>query len=293
MNLETFLAEKKRLIDHTLMRMIPKLDCPYSQLFDAANYSLFGEGKRIRPILTLATAEALGVSSDLALTPACTIELLHCYSLIHDDLPSMDNDDFRRGKPTLHKAYPEGLAVLTGDYLLTYAMEALADCTEINAETRITLIGLLAQKAGAHGMIGGQVMDLDSEGKAISLDRLKHIHRCKTGALLSTAVQFGGLIANADAETMGLLVDFASDLGLAFQVVDDILDLTAGKEKHGLAGGTDVLREKATFISLLGLEASQNYAIELQDHALNTLKQIPADTRILEELTVNIISRSQ
>lgn len=291
-DLAGYLKQLSVLIEEHLETLIPQYDTPYNQLFDAARYSLLSGGKRLRPILTLATTQMLGGDLSAALTPACAIEMVHAYSLIHDDLPCMDDDDFRRGKPSLHKAFPEGHAVLTGDYLLTYAFEILASHPAISPEQKIQLISILAQRAGSHGMIGGQVMDIENGDRSLDLDTLTFIHRKKTGAMISAAVEFGGIIANSSPHELDLLRSFGEKIGLAFQIVDDVLDVTSSQAKHGRAISTDVLNEKTTYVTLLGIEDSQKHARDLYEEAVDALSQLPADATPLINIADFIIKRS-
>ena len=221
-----FLKVQSEVVEKELDRLIPSRQGPQQQLYEAARYALLGGGKRLRPILALATAHMLGGDPSLALTPACTLELIHTYSMIHDDLPCMDNDDYRRGKLTVHKKYTEGHAVLTGDFLLTYAFEVLATNTHLSPDKKSQLIAILAKQSGSEGMIGGKVMDLTFEGKKIPLDTLKLLHRNKTAALLTASLEFGGILSNATPPHLERVRHFGESIGLAFQVVDDILDVT-------------------------------------------------------------------
>jgi geranylgeranyl diphosphate synthase, type II len=203
---------------------------PHTLLHEAARYSLLAPGKRLRPLLTIITAQALGASLGSALAPACAIEMVHTYSLIHDDLPCMDDDDFRRGQPSLHKAYSEGHAVLTGDYLLTLAFQILSESPGLTAEQQMSLVRFLSLRAGDTGMIGGQVLDIASQGREIDWETLHRIHLGKTAALITVALEFGGIIANASTDEMYLLNRAGKNLGLAFQLVDDLLDSAAEEE---------------------------------------------------------------
>lgn len=271
----TYLELQSELVNKRLNELFPPHRGHYEHLFEAARYSLMGGGKRLRPILALATANMLGANQEFVLTPACTLEIVHTYSLIHDDLPCMDDDDFRRGKPSLHKKYSEGHAVLTGDYLLTYAFELLAKSPHLNADVKLRLISTLSQSIGADGMIGGQVMDLAYEGKKIPLDTLKLLHRKKTGALITAAIEFGGILANVNEKQMEHLRLFGENIGLAFQIIDDVLDVTSSQTKHGRPVSSDVLNEKSTYVQLLGLEQSKAYAQECYNQALQYLKFFP------------------
>lgn len=286
-----YLQAQGQIIEQELDRLVPLHHGPYQQLFEAARYALLGGGKRLRPILTLTTTRLLEGDPHLALTPACTLELIHTYSMIHDDLPCMDDDDYRRGKLTVHRKYSEGHAVLTGDFLLTYAFEVLATQPHLNAEKKSQLIATLAHRSGSDGMIGGQVMDLASEGKKISLDQLRLLHRNKTAALITAAIEFGGIIGNATPVQLDHLRQFGEAIGLAFQIVDDILDVTSSHAKHGKAIASDILNEKSTYVSLLGIEQAQAYAQNLYNQAIITLKSLPYDTSLLVGLADFVLRR--
>lgn len=289
---EEYLSTHSSIIEEHLDKIIPSDKTPYQHLFEAARYSVLGGGKRIRPILALATTEMLDGDLDLALSPACTLELVHTYSLIHDDLPCMDDDDYRRGKLTVHKKYSEGHAVLTGDYLLTYAFELLANHPRLSAETKIKLISTLAKSIGSHGMIGGQVMDVVFEGKKIPLEMLRQLHQNKTGALITASIEFGGILSNADPNQMKLLREFGKHIGLAFQVVDDILDVTATQAKHGRTISSDILNDKTTYVTLLGLEGAKKTAQDLYKSAIQTLEPFKLRSSPLLQIADYIIHRN-
>lgn len=280
-DISSYIQSRAELIEQQLNDLIPSYRCPYQHLFEAAQYSLLGGGKRLRPILTLATTEMLNSQIELALIPACALEMIHTYSLIHDDLPCMDNDDYRRGKLTVHRKYSEGHAVLTGDYLLTYAFEVLASHTSLPSEKKIKLITTLAKKSGAEGMIGGQVMDIAYEGKKIPIETLRLLHRHKTGALITAAIEFGGIIANATDLEMMHLRSFGENIGLAFQIVDDILDVTSSHVKHGRKIASDVINEKTTYVTLIGLENSQACAQEFYNQAVKSIKNFPRSSILI------------
>ncbi len=290
-DLAAYMASHCELIEKQLDQLMPEKDVPYRTLFHAARYSLLGGGKRLRPILTLATTETLGGNVKKALIPACAVEMIHTYSLIHDDLPCMDNDDFRRGKPSLHKAFLEGHAVLTGDFLLTNAFDVLAHDAQLTAEQKITLISILSRKSGGEGMIGGQVMDLEAEGKQIDLAALRCIHRNKTGALLTASIEFGAVVAGASDAHMDVLRQFGEEIGLAFQIIDDVLDVTASGQKHGKATASDITNQKTTYVSLLGLEQAQALAHQLFQSAVSQLKQLPYDITLLTRLAELVVCR--
>jgi len=246
-------------IEKELEKLIPETKDPFASLYEGARYSLLAPGKRMRPLLTLYTAEMLeSGSKQRALRPACALEMVHCYSLIHDDLPCMDNDDFRRGRPTLHKAYNEGHAVLVGDYLLTYAFEVLANAPALSPEQKIALIQTLTQTAGSGGMIGGQVMDIEGNRD------IEQLHQRKTAALFQCALAFGGIVTNASPATQDKLATFGKQFGELFQMVDDILD------------GDHPLGEEKAWEAMHSLEA----------RALKTLEELPSDSTSLRELTL-------
>lgn len=293
MDIQTYLKEKAALIEMQLDVLVPPVQSREGKLHEAARYAILGGAKRIRPILALAATEMLGGDAERALSPACALELIHSYSLIHDDLPCMDDDDYRRSKLTVHKVYPEGHAVLTGDFLLTYAFEVLSDDPDLSPEQKVRLISVLARRSGAEGMIGGQVLDIAAEGQEIDLSGLQEIHSKKTGALICASVEFGGILSDASAEQMQLLQRFGRDIGLAFQVVDDILDVTQSQEKHGSAVGSDVENGKVTYVSLLGLERSQEIAASLLKSALQSLEQLPGDSAVLAAIAQLIVARAE
>jgi geranylgeranyl diphosphate synthase type II len=291
MDIRLYLTSKAALVEKTLDTLIPEKSVSYSSLYTAARYSLLGAGKRLRPILTLATAETFGVTTDSALSAGCALEMIHTYSLIHDDLPCMDDDDFRRGKPSSHKAFGEGHAVLTGDYLLTYAFEVITNEPHLTAQQKVALINLMAKNSGCNGMIAGQVMDIQAEGKTIDLDQLQIIHQYKTGALINASILAGGIIANISSTDYQSLHDFGSDIGLAFQIVDDILDVTASETKHGKITASDQTNHKTTYVTLLGIEGAQAKADMLYDRALVHLEKIKCDTSILKALAKCLVHR--
>lgn len=277
-------ATKTQLIDEKLDQLLLSQD---ESLFEAARYSLFSGGKRMRPLLTLATAEMLGGSLHTALTTACALELVHTYSMIHDDLPCMDDDDFRRGKPTLHRVVSEGLAVLTGDYLLTLAFEIIATDPLLTAQQQVNIITVLTKASGGHGMIGGQAMDLANEGCVGDLKTLEQMDRMKTGALISAAVECGALTANATSEQIRFLSSFSQAIGLAFQMVDDLLDVSDSPVQTS----SDVSKKKLTYVSLLGVEQTRRMADDLLRTALNVLSTFEGDSSALAELAELMVHR--
>ncbi len=290
-DISRYLQAQSQLIEEHLEHLIPERHGPYQHLFEAARYAILGGGKRLRPIFTLTTTRMLGADSKLALSPACTLELIHTYSLIHDDLPCMDDDDYRRGKLAVHRKYSEGHAVLTGDFLLTYAFEILANDANLTPNKKNQLIASLARHSGSEGMIGGQVMDLANEGKKIPLETLRLLHRNKTAALITASIEFGGIIAEASPACLNCLRQFGENIGLAFQVVDDILDVTSSQAKHGRAIPSDVFNGKTTYVSLLGIEQAQACALNFYQQAIQALKPLPYDTSLLIGLADFILKR--
>lgn len=291
LEIESYLQTQSQLIEQHLECLVPIRRGPYQQLFEAARYALLGGGKRLRPILTLTITEMLGGLVEKALTPACALEMVHTYSLIHDDLPSMDDDDYRRGKLTVHRQYSESLAILTGDFLLTHAFEVLTTVPHLPPDKKVQLISILAKRSGAEGMIGGQVMDMAAEGQRISLDTLRLLHRNKTGALITASVELGAIISDATPLEMELLREFAENLGLAFQIVDDILDVTCSQAKHGRQVASDIMNEKSTYVTLLGIEQAQIYAQRFYAQAISALKPLSRQTSRLISLADYIIRR--
>lgn len=283
------LEQKRLLVEEYLRSCLPL--APFSHLWEAMAYSLMAGGKRVRPLLTLASCEAVGGKGEEALPAACAIEMVHTMSLIHDDLPSMDNDDYRRGKLTNHKVYGEAQALLAGDALLAYAFQVMAQRTPSSVPPSRVLeaAGLLAEAAAAEGMMGGQSVDLLSEGKNLSLTELENLHRMKTGALLKASILCGGIIGGAGEKERKALARFAEEAGLAFQIVDDILDITGSKEELGKSPGKDVQSRKATFPALLGLEgakieAQKRFASALE--ALGPLGEKAAELRTIARFIV-------
>lgn len=291
--LEPFLDAAKDHIDNRLAKILPSdTSLPYAHLFDAARYSLLSSAKRLRPLLVLATATSYGASIECALDPACALELVHTYSLIHDDLPSMDDDDFRRGKPTLHKVYPEAHAILTGDYLLTRAFEILAQAPNLTDTKKIQLVRSLAAHAGAHGMLGGQVIDLASENKQIDWRTLELMHHYKTGSLLIACLEFGGIIGSAPADDLVLLQNIGRNIGIAFQIIDDTLDVTSSLEQMGKLSGSDLAHQKSTALSFFNLEECQQQAQTLLTRALSELQQLSQPAPLLASLFHRLVERN-
>jgi geranylgeranyl diphosphate synthase, type II len=278
LEIEQFLNEQKQAVEAALSRYIAQLHGPET-LKKAMAYSLEAGGKRIRPLLLLSTIQALGQNPSLGLPVACAIEMIHTYSLIHDDLPSMDNDDLRRGKPTNHKVFGEAMAILAGDGLLTYAFQLIAEIHDerVPVDVRLQLIAELAKAAGPEGMVAGQVADMEGEGKTLALAELEYIHRHKTGKMLQYSVHAGALLGGADARQMRELNEFAAHLGLAFQIRDDILDIEGTEEKIGKRVGSDRENHKATYPALLSLAGAKEKLAFHIDAAKHHLQQADVD----------------
>ena len=271
MNIKTYLVSRQKLIERALDRYLPKADAKPATLHRAMRYSLFAGGKRLRPILCLATAEACGGKIPNALPLACALECIHTYSLVHDDLPSMDDDDFRRGRPTCHKVFGDGIAILAGDALLTIAFEIVSNAKPTSRYDTSILLREIAVAAGSQRLIAGQVADLEAEGKNVKRDQLQFIHENKTAAILKSSVRLGAMSANADARKLSAVTRFGQRLGLAFQIIDDILDVTQTSEILGKSAGKDVAAKKATYPAVIGLEKSRAEARRLTRQAHKAL----------------------
>ncbi|HAM71834.1 MAG TPA: farnesyl-diphosphate synthase [Verrucomicrobiales bacterium] len=280
-------------VDRALGRFLPSASTKPATIHQAMRYSLFAGGKRMRPALVMAAAEACGGSWQEAMPLACAVECIHTYSLIHDDLPAMDNDDFRRGKPTNHKVYGEGVAVLAGDALLTQAFEIVAQARGWGRYSHQDLVLELARASGSLQLIAGQVADLEGEGKRLPLSELRYIHERKTSALLCCSVRFGGMSANCTPAQLRGLTEFGYNVGLAFQIIDDILDVTQSSETLGKTAGKDTAAQKATYPSLLGLDASKLEAARLTDRAFKALKVFRGRATALEALARYLLQRDR
>jgi geranylgeranyl diphosphate synthase type II len=271
-DLASWITTQTREVDKALDRFLPKATAKPATIHKAMRYSLFAGGKRMRPALVLAAAEACGGTHAAAMPLACAVECIHTYSLIHDDLPGMDNDDLRRGKPTNHKVFGEGIAILAGDALLTQAFEIAASCSSWKRYSTKDIVMEIAKASGSLQLIAGQVADLEGEGQKISRAQLRYIHERKTSALLACSVRLGGMSANCTPAQLDALTDFGYHVGLAFQVIDDILDVTQTSEQLGKTAGKDVKAQKATYPSIVGLEKSKVIAAELTAKAEAALK---------------------
>ncbi|MCE0484805.1 MAG: polyprenyl synthetase family protein [Methylacidiphilales bacterium] len=291
MDFSRYWAVRQKKVDAALDRFLPSDKTKPTTIHEAMRYSIFAGGKRLRPIICLASAEVINGKSDSALPLACAVECIHTYSLIHDDLPCMDNDDFRRGKPTSHKVYGEGMAVLAGDALLTIAFEIAALTKPAPRYSPAAYIRELAQGSGTQGMVGGQVADLEGEGRKISPAELRYIHENKTAALITSSIRLGAMSANATPKQLAHLTDFGQSLGLAFQVIDDILDVTQTTEKLGKSAGKDITAQKATYPALLGLDKARKEADRLTARARAALKPFGRAAQPLEAIADFLLKR--
>lgn len=293
LDIGAFLERTSAAANRALDRSLPSEKTRPATIHKAMRYSLFAGGKRLRPALVIAAAEACGGKMEAALPYCCAVECIHTYSLIHDDLPSMDNDDFRRGKPTNHKVFGEGIAVLAGDALLTQAFEILAKAPKLKRYTHAQTILELSEASGSLQLIAGQVADLEGEGQKLSVNELKYIHERKTSALLRCSARLGGMSANCSAAQLEALSDFGYHVGLAFQVIDDILDVTQSTEQLGKTAGKDIAAQKATYPSILGLEKSRAIAKRLTDRAFAALEPLGKRAAALEALAEYLLKRDR
>ncbi len=303
MNIKKYLEEKKLIVDSALERYFPNPPegegevKPSNSLHRAIRHSLLNGGKRIRPILSIAAFEAVGGKGGHILPFACALEMIHTYSLIHDDLPAMDNDDFRRGKPTCHKMFGEAIGILAGDGLLTEAFKLMTNRSSWDGPSNdkaliLDVVHEIAQAAGISGMVGGQVADIESEGKEVDLPLLQYIHTHKTGAMILASIRVGARLGGASGETLQAFTRYAERIGLAFQIIDDILNVEGKAIALGKSTGTDLSRGKATYPSLLGLEESKRRATELVQLALESLKPYgPGADPLIREIARFIITR--
>jgi len=290
-DLDTFLASSTNAVNVALDRFLPKATVKPMTIHQAMRYSLFAGGKRMRPALVLAAAAACGGRESDAIPLACAVECIHTYSLVHDDLPAMDNDDYRRGKLTNHKVFGEGIAILAGDALLTQAFEIAALARAWPRYSHRNLILEIAKASGSLQLIAGQVADLEGEGKKTSQAQLKYIHERKTSALLCCSARLGGMSANCSATQLKALSDFGYHVGLAFQVIDDILDVTQSSEKLGKTAGKDTQAQKATYPSIIGLEKSRKIAANLTARAFAALRVFKGKAGALEALAEFLLKR--
>jgi geranylgeranyl diphosphate synthase type II len=294
MDIKAYLSRKKGAVDAALDQLVPPAGTYPASVHEAMRYSLFAGGKRVRPILAVAAAEALGANTAGLLPIAGSLELIHTYSLIHDDLPAMDDDDLRRGRPTCHKVYGEAIAILAGDGLLNRAFEILSDSRRLKAITANRLLAIIREistASGAFGMVGGQVVDMESEGRDVDFPTLEYIHTHKTGALIRASVRAGALYAKAGKRQFTALTHYGEMVGLAFQIADDILDITGKQEEIGKDVGSDLKKGKKTFPGFYGLEEARRRAVEVADRAVLSLKGFDRKADPLRELAKYIVNR--
>ncbi len=289
MNFEQYYEGRKKLVNSFLEKRLQRKGI--SKVDDAMEYSLLAGGKRLRPILLMAAADAVGAQGYDYLPAACGLEMIHTYSLIHDDLPCMDNDDYRRGRLTNHKVYGEAMALLAGDGLLTLAFEVMLEQRQVSPEVLVAVVHEMAMCAGNFGMIGGQALDLDAEGRQISAEELKTLHEGKTGALFIAAIRGGAQLGGATDKQLLALTRFAELLGLAFQIEDDILDVTGTEEELGKPVGSDGKNHKSTYVTLFGLEGAKKMAEETTKEALECLEMFGEKAEPLKELALMMCNR--
>jgi geranylgeranyl diphosphate synthase type II len=292
-DLDAYLAARRQLIEDALATRLGALDRTPPALLEAMRYSLLGGGKRLRPILTLAACEAVGAPCERALDAACALEFVHTYSLIHDDLPAMDDDDFRRGRPTLHRAVGEAMAILAGDALLTEAFRVAAGRRTLDPSGTAEVLFELARAAGAEGMVGGQALDVAATGGRPTLDELERLHRKKTGDLLLCAVRAGARVGGASEAQLECLTAYGRALGLAFQIVDDVLDVTADLATLGKDPGSDREAGKTTFVDLLGVDGARRRSREVMDAGLAALGPLGSSAEPLRALARYTVDRDR
>lgn len=292
-NINEYFKTQSVRVEAWLDKLLPGAELAPATIHGAMRYSIFAGGKRLRPTLTIAVGELFNAPEEPLLTAASALEMIHTYSLIHDDLPAMDNDDLRRGRPTNHKVYGEAIAILAGDALLTQAFISLAAISDISPEAKIRLIAEVAEAAGTvKALIGGQVLDIENEGKSFTAEQLDAIHRAKTGALIRCCARVGAIVGGASPEELDACTEYAEKVGLAFQVADDVLDATATSEELGKTAGKDAQTEKATYVALYGIEAARQRAGALRDEAISALASAGLKSERLEEIARFIVDRT-
>jgi geranylgeranyl diphosphate synthase type II len=286
LDLSTIMGERRHQVEAALERWLPQPGDRPPKVHEAMRHSVFAGGKRLRPLLALLACEAVGGDIEDAMPTAVALEMIHTYSLIHDDLPAMDDDDFRRGRPTCHRVYGEAIAILAGDGLLTHAFLVLADpaAGRIPPTRRLQIIAEIAEAAGSRGMVGGQAMDILSEGHEIDHPTLLYLHTHKTGALIRASVRVGGIAGGADGDALQALTRYGERIGLAFQIVDDILDIEGATAEMGKTTGSDLRRQKATYPALMGLEESRRQAAHLLQEAKDALRPLGEKGAVLAAL---------
>ena len=293
MELKKIWQERGALVEKQLVKELNEKDPLNKTLCESMKYSLMAGGKRLRPIMLMAAADAVGAKGTDYLTTGCAMEMIHTYSLIHDDLPAMDDDDYRRGKLTNHKVYGAGMATLAGDALLTLAFEVMLRQQGVSAETLVRVVREISQAAGPDGMGGGQALDLESEGKQISMETMKKIHLGKTGALFRAAIRSGAILGGAGEDELQALTVYADNFGLAFQITDDILDVIGDEKVIGKPVGSDEKNHKSTYVTLTSLEEAQRLAQEAVDTAIDALKIFGEEADFLRELVAFLMKRNK
>lgn len=291
-SLSAAMADAAASVTQALERILPKSDFPEQKLFDAMRYGVLGGGKRLRPFLVINSASIFGVGGECALRAAAAVECIHCYSLIHDDLPAMDNSDLRRGRPTAHKQYDEATAILAGDALLTLAFEILTDPrTHEDPQVRCKLVTALAKASGVHGMVGGQMLDLIAETTQLDIGAITRLQRLKTGELIAFSAEAGDILGKASVQHHNALRAYAHDLGLAFQIIDDLLDAEGTEAETGKSVGRDAKAGKATFVTILGAERARNQAKLLSEQAIQHLGVFEGRAKHLEDVARFVVDR--
>lgn len=292
-DLKQYLEDRRLMVEEALEVALPQQDGPETRVVEAMRYSLFAGGKRLRPILCLAASEAVGGDLKAAMPAGCALEMIHTYSLIHDDLPAMDDDDLRRGKPTNHKVFGEAIAILAGDGLLTEAFVLLSDYNSLLPERAVQVIGVIAEAASYRGMVGGQVVDILSQNKRAELETVQQMHSRKTAALIAAATESGALSGKGSEAQVAALGRYGRAIGLAFQIADDILDIEGDTELLGKTTGADVARGKVTYPAAVGLERSRQAANEMVNDALAALEGFDDRANPLRSLANYIITRKK
>jgi len=296
MDLKAYLDEKRSMVDRALKEFSPEPQGPAADVIRAMNYSLFAGGKRLRPILCIAGSEAVGGKGGDVLPVACALELIHTYSLIHDDLPVMDNDDMRRGKPTNHKVFGEAIALLAGDGLLTEAFHLMTNpelSKGVEPHALLKVIAIIAAASGYQGMVGGQVVDIQSEGKEVDASVVEFIHAHKTGALITASVQAGGILGNGDEQQVTALTSYGQKIGFAFQIADDILDIEGESRQMGKTAGSDARKKKITYPSIHGLSKSKDTQKKMVELAIESLQLFDQKADPLRHIAQYIIERKK
>jgi geranylgeranyl diphosphate synthase type II len=293
MELKKIWQERSALVEEQLVKELNEANPLDKTLCESMKYSLMAGGKRLRPVLLMAAADAVGAKGTDYLTTGCAMEMIHTYSLIHDDLPAMDDDDYRRGKLTNHKVYGAGMATLAGDALLTLAFEVMLRQQGVSAEKLVQVVREISTAAGPDGMVGGQALDMESEDKQISMETMKNIHLGKTGALFRAAIRSGAILGGASEEALQALTVYADNFGLAFQITDDILDVIGDEQVIGKPVGSDEKNHKSTYVTLTSLEEAQKLAQEAVDTAIDALKIFGAEADFLRELVAFLVKRNK